>query len=218
MVSMERVEQKPEILNAADLGLVGCRRCSRALPEGTKHCTRCGQRVTRRDTYSLQKVWAFWLFGLMAYIPANLYPMLHTRTLFYVEESTIIGGAVDLMHYGSVGIAIIILVASVAIPVAKFLAIAFLAISVSRRSVVSKEQRQILFEVVEYIGRWSMIDIFVVAIMSSLVQLNILVSISPGPASFFFAVSVIATMLSAQAFDSRLIWDAQRDAAQKDAE
>jgi paraquat-inducible protein A len=206
---MERAEQEIPVLNARDLGVVACRRCQQVWPEGTERCGRCGHRITRRDPLSLQKVWAFWLVGVMAYIPANLYPMLRTRTLFHVDESTIVGGAVELARYGNLGIAIVILFASVAIPVAKFAAIAFLAVSVKRPSSVSKRQRQILYEIVEYIGRWSMIDIFVVAIMSALVQLNVLASITPGPASLFFALSVIFTMLSAQAFDSRLIWDAQ---------
>ncbi|WP_298921978.1 paraquat-inducible protein A [uncultured Roseobacter sp.] len=207
---MERARQAGEILNARDLGVVACTRCAQVWPIGTRACNRCGHRVYHRDVKSLQRVWALWLVGLMCYIPANLYPMLRTRTLLTVQESTIVGGAIELIEYGSVGVALIILIASVAIPLAKFMAIAFLAISVTRPSTVSKNQRQLLYEVVEYIGRWSMIDIFVVAILSSLVQLNVLVAISPGPASLFFALSVIFTMLSAQAFDSRMIWDAQR--------
>ncbi|WP_299968757.1 paraquat-inducible protein A [uncultured Roseobacter sp.] len=211
MVGMERAEQTPQILNAADLGVTACTRCHQVWPEGTPKCTRCGQPIMRRDHKSLQRVWALWLVGLMCYIPANLYPMLSTRTLFYVQEDTIVGGAIELYEYGSPGVALIILLASVAIPVGKFIAIAFLALSVTRPSAVSKGQRQLLYEVVEYIGRWSMIDIFVVAILSSLVQLKVLVSINPGVASIFFALSVIFTMLSAQAFDSRMIWDAQQD-------
>jgi len=164
---------------------------------------------------SLQRVWALWIMGFLCYIPANLYPMLKTRTLFVVEESTIIGGAVELAHHGALGIAAIILFASVVIPLGKFWAIAFLAISVQKQSTVSYHQRLRLYEVVEYIGRWSMIDIFVVAILSSLVQLKALAAINPGPASFFFALSVIFTMLSAQAFDARMIWDIQ--AKQKEA-
>ena len=169
-----------------------------------------------RDTKSLQRVWALWLVGLMCYIPANTYPMLQTRTLLSVQEDTIVGGAIELLHHGAVGVAIIILIASVLIPIGKFLAIAFLAISVTRVSSVSNHQRQLLYEVVEYIGRWSMIDVFVVAILSSLVQLNTLAAINPGRASLFFALSVIFTMLSAQAFDSRMIWDVQaRDAEEE---
>lgn len=176
---------------------------------GTERCPRCGHALQSRDPLSLQRVWAFWIVGFMCYIPANLYPMLSTRTLLQVEESTIIGGAVELAHYGSYGVAAIILFASVVIPLAKFWAIAFLALSLKEPALMSKSRRQLVYEVVEYIGRWSMIDIFVVAILSALVQLQSLASIQPGPASIFFALSVIFTMLSAQAFDSRLIWDVQ---------
>ena len=117
------------------------------------------------------------------------------------------GGPVELAHHGAYGVSLIILVASVVIPLAKFWAIAYLAISVKTRLPAGNHSRQVMYEIVEYIGRWSMIDIFVVAILSSLVQLKTLATINPGPASMFFALSVIFTMLSAQAFDSRLIWD-----------
>jgi len=196
------------IKSARELGLVTCRRCSRVWPINTPTCGRCGHHIQSRDPTSLQRVWAFWIVGFMCYVPANLYPMLKTRTLMQVQESTIIGGAVDLAHHGAWGVAAIILFASVAIPLAKFMAVGFLAISVTRQSRVSAHHRQVLYEIVEYIGRWSMIDVFVVAITASLVQLNTLAAISPGIASLFFALSVIFTMLSAQAFDSRLIWDA----------
>lgn len=207
---MERAEQTREVINARDLGVVACTRCLQVWPQEVQICGRCGRKLVQRDLKSLQRVWALWIIGFMCYIPANLYPMLRTRTLFYVQEDTIVGGAIELMHHGGYGVAAIILIASVVIPLAKFMAIAFLAISVKRPSTVSKNQRQLLYEVVEYIGRWSMIDIFVVAILSSLVQLKVLVAINPGLASLFFALSVIFTMLSAQAFDSRMIWDAQQ--------
>lgn len=135
--------------------------------------------------------------------------MLYTRTLLTTEESTIIGGAIELAQYGNWGVAAIIIIASVFIPLGKFWAVAFLAISVSRPSAASFHTRQQLYEVVEYIGRWSMIDVFVVAILASLVQLETLAAINPGMASLFFALSVIFTMLSAQSFDTRLIWDVQ---------
>lgn len=199
------------IVTARELGLVACTRCAQVWPLDVDTCGRCGNILVSRGATSLQRVWALWFVGLFFYVPANLYPMLRTRTLVQVQEDTIIGGAVELATHGAPGVAIIILVASVVIPLAKFMVIAFLAISVQRRSAVSTHQRQILYEVVEYIGRWSMIDIFVVAILSSLVQLNVLAAINPGPAAMFFALSVIFTMLSAQAFDSRMIWDAQSD-------
>jgi paraquat-inducible protein A len=194
-------------LTARDAGLVACRRCARVWPLGTPACARCGSRLVSRDARSLSRVWAWWAAGIMAYIPANLWPMLETRTLFVVQRDTILSGALELLFTGSAGIAIIILVASIGIPLAKFFAIAFLALSARRGSRVPAAYRMRVYEVVEYIGRWSMIDVFVVAILASLVQLNVVASIDPGPASLAFALSVICTMLSAQAFDPRMIWD-----------
>ena len=209
MVSMVSSGTSEKFVSARELGIVACRRCTKAWPMGTDTCGRCGQTLQSRDPLSLQRVWAFWFMGVICYIPANIYPMLRTQTLFQVDESTIIAGAVDLAHYGNYGIAAIILFASVVIPLAKFWAVAYLAISVKNPTGVSNNRRQFQYEIVEYIGRWSMIDIFVVAILSALVQLKTLASINPGAASIFFALSVIFTMLSAQAFDSRLIWDVQ---------
>lgn len=206
---MELSGTSQKTVTARAAGLVACTRCTRAWPIETKVCGRCGATLRSRDENSLQRVWALWVVGLMCYVPANVYPMLRTQQLFQVDESTIIGGAVDLAHYGAYGIATIILVASVVIPLGKFWAIAFLAVSVKGRRGFASHHRLLMYEVVEYIGRWSMIDIFVVAILSALVQLQGLASITPGPAAFFFALSVIFTMLSAQAFDPRMIWDAQ---------
>lgn len=194
------------------MGLVACTRCTRVWPAGTERCGRCGHALHSRDPHSLQRVWAWLVVGLIAYVPANLYPMLQTRTLVTTQENTIIGGAIEIAHHGSWGIAAVILIASVLIPVGKFLAIAGLALGLGRGGVLSPERRQQLYEVVEYIGRWSMIDVFVVAILSSLVQLGAVASIRPGIASLFFALSVIFTMLSAQSFDSRRIWDLDRKA------
>ena len=199
-------------LTAREAGLVACRRCTRVWPEHDTECGRCGASLTSRDDRSLSRVWAWLIVGLICYVPANLYPMLSTRTLLSTSEATIVGGAIELIHHGSIGIAIVILVASVLIPMAKFACIAFLALTVERRTALSATSRQHLYELVEYVGRWSMIDVFVVAILSSLVQLNVAATINPGPASLAFALSVIFTMLSAQAFDSRLIWDGIEEA------
>lgn len=211
LVCMEFSGRDGKYVTARELGVVSCLRCTQVWPIEAKRCARCGKALVSRDDKSLQRVWAWWIVGVMCYIPANLWPMLQTRTLFQVEESTIIGGAVDLLQYGSPGIAFIILFASVVIPVGKFVAIAYLALGVKMHLRATAPQRQLMFEVVEYIGRWSMIDVFVVAILASLVQLNTLASITPGIASLFFALSVIFTMLSAQSFDSRMIWDAMGD-------
>ena len=207
LVRLEVARKMTAQPTARESGLVGCTRCARVWPMGQDSCGRCGKSLQSRDPLALQKVWAWWFAGVLAYIPANLYPMLTTRTLFTTDESTIIGGAFELAQYGSYGIAAIILIASVGIPLAKFFAIAFLALSVRRGSMVTQTRRQQVYEIVEYIGRWSMIDVFVVAILAALVQLSVVASINPGPASLTFALSVICTMLSAQSFDSRMIWD-----------
>lgn len=197
------------VATALGAGLVGCRRCTRVWPAGTPRCGRCGARLQSRDPRSLSRVWGWLAAGVLCYIPANLYPMLRTRTLFTTQEDTIIGGTVELARGGNWGIAIVVFVASVMIPVGKFLAIAFLALGLGDPDRASDLRRHRLFEIVEFIGRWSMIDVFVVAILSALVQLSAVASINPGPAAIAFALSVIATMLSAQSFDPRMIWDAE---------
>lgn len=202
-------ERVPGLRSAREMGLVACTRCSRVWPQGTAHCGRCGHRLESRHPHALQHVWIWWILGLACYVPANIYPMLITRTFVGSQDNTIIGGALEIAHHGSYGIALVILIASVAIPVSKFSVIAALAFGVRHGSRMSAARRQHLHELVEYIGRWSMIDVFVVAILSSLVQLGAVVAVRPGQASLYFALSVIFTMFSAMAFDSRLIWDAE---------
>lgn len=198
------------LITAREAGLVACNRCGRLHVITEPYCERCSAPLESRDFKSMQKVWA-WLFaGLVAYVPANIYPMLRTSQLGKSTESTIVGGVFDLIHHGSIGIAAIVFFASVVIPVGKFLAIAYLAVSVQRKSLLNQHNRHKLYEVVEFVGRWSMIDVFVVAILSALVQFDTLASINPGIAAFSFAISVVFTMLSAQSFDARLIWDVDR--------
>ena len=115
MVGMERIREQPRILNAHEVGVIGCQRCSRAWAVGTPYCMRCGNTLVAREPHTLQRVWAWWLMGLLCYIPANLYPMLSTRTLFLRQEDTIIGGASELLLHGSPGVALVIIVASVVI-------------------------------------------------------------------------------------------------------
>lgn len=187
--------------------LVGCRRCARVWPIQTRRCGRCGARLTSRAGHSLKRVWFWWLLGVAAYLPANIWPMLETRMLLSKSEDTIIAGAAKLAQHGAWGIAAIVVLASVGIPLAKFLAIAFLALSVRQGQPMQAGWRHRIFEYVEFVGRWSMIDVFVVAILSSLVQFSVIATVRPGPAALAFALSVIFTMFSAQSFDSRLIWD-----------
>ncbi|MEO1638120.1 MAG: paraquat-inducible protein A [Pseudomonadota bacterium] len=207
---MGNTGQSSGLITAREAGYVACRRCGQVHHMQDTQCKRCRAPLQSRDDLSLQKVWAWLIAGMIAYIPANIYPMLLTSTLVERSESTIIGGVIELIEYGSYGVAFIVFFASVVIPVGKFIAIGYLAITVRRRESLHQHERFVTYEVVEFIGRWSMIDVFVVAILSALVQLQTIATINPGIAAVSFALSVIFTMLAAQAFDSRLIWDADR--------
>ncbi|MEO8530054.1 MAG: paraquat-inducible protein A [Deltaproteobacteria bacterium] len=213
---MENARHQPHVLTARAAHLVGCRTCGRVWPLETQTCARCGAQIESRDAKSMQRVWAWLLAGLMFYIPANIYPMLLTKTLVDRTESTIIAGVFELMKHGNIGIALIVFVASIVIPVLKFITIAYLALAVQSRRPLKRHHLHVrLLELIEFIGRWSMIDVFVVAIMATLVQLGFVVTINPGQAAVAFALSVVFTMLSALSFDSRLIWD-KLDAAPHD--
>ncbi|MDK3016567.1 paraquat-inducible protein A [Pseudodonghicola flavimaris] len=204
---MENPGRPPQIVTAHQAGLIGCTQCGRVHRPGPGRCDRCGAPLVPRDTASLQRVWAWLIAGLVVYVPANLYPMLRTTQLGREYDNTIFGGVIELMHHGDIGVALIVFGASLVIPVSKFIAIAYLALSISRRVRLSAHRRHLLFEVVEFIGRWSMIDVFVVAILSSLVQLDFAATIRPGIAAVSFALSVAFTMLAALSFDPRLIWE-----------
>lgn len=208
---MEITGPGDSLITARQAGLLACDRCGRVHAASTRLCSRCGARLERRDGQSLQAVWAWLLAGIIVYIPANLYPMLRTSTLLESSESTIVGGAIDLFQHGAYGVAIIVFVASILIPIGKFIAIGYLGLSLRRAGYLSAHRRHRLYEVVEFIGRWSMIDVFVVAILSALVQLGSVATINPGIAAVSFALSVAFTMLAAQSFDPKLIWDADRE-------
>lgn len=205
---MENARRTRRVLTAARAGLIGCAGCGRVHDRPLTHCLRCGRRLHARKPHSLQNVWAWWIAGLITYVPANLYPMLITRNFGKEYENTIVGGVIELMNLGSYGVALIVFVASIVIPIGKFIAIAYLALSVQSAVVIRGHGRQRLYEVVEFIGRWSMIDVFVVAILAALVQFDFAATINPGIAAICFALSVAFTMLSAQSFDPKTIWDA----------
>ena len=148
------------------------------------------------------------------YVPANMFPIMSTVSMGKEHPSTLLGGVVELWRMGSYPVAIIIFSASVMIPLIKILSLLWLCKESRSPGRVPVLIKMKVYRVMELIGRWSMIDVFVVAILSSLVQLQALATITPGWASLFFALSVIFTMLSAQSFDSRLIWDTAQDAPQ----
>lgn len=194
-------------ITALNAGLIGCTRCGTVHKPDAVKCRLCGAHVQGRMRLSLQRVWAFWFAGLIFYIPANIYPMLRTDMFGRHYDSTIVGGVIEFLVHGDYFVGIVVLLASVIIPVSKFFAIAVLALSVQFSWRMSQTRRLFLFEAVEFIGRWSMVDVFVVALTAALVHLGFVISINPGMGAVCFAVSVAFTMLSAQSFDPRRIWD-----------
>ncbi len=195
------------VLTAREAGMVGCEQCGRAVRLGVRLCPRCGSHLPRAGRRPLRRVWAWLAAGLLLYIPANVLPMLVATTLGHDSPNTIVGGAIELAEAGSWGVAFIVFFASIVIPVAKFLVIIRLGIMAAGGPALRPHTALRMHEIVEFIGRWSMIDVFVVAILAALVRLGFLASLSPGPAAPFFALSVAFTMLAARAFDPRLIWD-----------
>jgi paraquat-inducible protein A len=170
-------------------------------------CPRCGEELTFRKRDSLQRTWAYLIAAAVCYIPANVLPVLTTTTAAGSESDTILQGVVLLWSPTGWPLSLIVLFASIMIPSAKILALSYLLVTVHRGSVENNEQRIRLFRLVEFIGRWSMVDVFVDAFTAALVQLQPLMSVAPAPGLFFFAAVVVLTMLAVESFDPRLIWD-----------
>jgi paraquat-inducible protein A len=197
---------------AAQAGLVSCDACHQlsrpASAAEPGYCRRCGERLEFRRHRSIEITWALVIAAAICYIPANALPVLTTTTLGSEESDTIIGGVIYLYASGSWPLALIVLVASVMIPLGKLVALAYLLITVQRGAVHGGHERTRVFYLVEFIGRWSMLDVFVDAFIVALVQLKPLMSVEPGVGVVFFMAVVVLTMLAAQSFDPRLIWDA----------
>lgn len=201
---------------------IGCHTCHQLNPIADKKhqkCIRCHSPIHRYNpSDNLQKAWALLFASIIFYIPANLYPMMYTVSLGKSEGSTIMEGVILLWNLGSYPIAMVIFFASVFIPMAKMLALAWLYYNAQKAQYLPPEEsisRLKVYRMTEFIGRWSMIDIFVVAILVALVQLHNLMAIYPGPAALSFAAVVILTMLSAMTFDSRLLWQQPHHNTQK---
>jgi paraquat-inducible protein A len=199
-------------LTAMQQGLQSCEGCgllSRPAP-GTHegHCPRCDEELSFRKPASLQRTWAFLIAAAVCYIPANLLPVLTTTTAAGAESDTILQGVVLLWSPTGWPLSLIVLIASIMIPIGKIAALAYLLITVQRGSIRNNVQRVRLYRVVEFIGRWSMVDVFVDTFTASLVQLQPLMAVEPSAGLVFFAAVVVLTMLSAESFDPRLIWDA----------
>jgi paraquat-inducible protein A len=199
------------ITTGAGAGLVACEAChlvSRpADPTEPGYCRRCGEQLEFRRHKSIERTWALVIAAFICYIPANALPVMNSTSFGETEGDTILGGVHYLYASGSWPLALIVLVASVMIPLGKLVALVYLLITVQRRSIVSNPQRTRLYRMVEFIGRWSMLDVFVVTFTVALVQLQPLMSATPGHGVLFFSAVVVLTMLAAESFDPRLIWD-----------
>ena len=199
-------------LTAAQAGLISCETCGLlSRPASTAepgYCPRCDVEFAWRRPQSLERTWAFVLAAAICYIPANTLPVLSTTTLGSTDSDTIMGGVVFLYTSGSWPLALIVLIASVMVPLGKLVALTYLLITVQRGSFTNNHKRTQLYRLVEFIGRWSMLDVFVDTFTVALVQLQPLMSVEPGPGVLFFAAVVVLTMIAAESFDPRLIWDA----------
>jgi len=187
-------------------GLMACPHCG-LVQEPAEHCPRCRSRLHHRKPDSLTRSWALLLAAAISYIPANLLPVMITSSLTGTERDTIMSGVIYFWTSGSEGLAALIFTVSILIPLLKLGSLSFLAVSIHLRSERSVHQRAKLFRIVELVGRWSMLDVFVVALMVGLVQFSNLAIIEAGPAAAMFGGVVVLTMLAAHSFDPRLIWD-----------
>ncbi|MDI9569172.1 MAG: paraquat-inducible protein A [Pseudomonadota bacterium] len=201
----------------AGLALCGhCRMLSRIVTATeANYCPRCGREIAYRRRDAIQRTWALIVAAAICLLPANLLPVMKSTTLVGASEDTIIGGVILLYLSGSWHLALIVLVASVMIPLGKLMSLAYLLVTVRRGSTRSNQERIRLYRLVEFIGRWSMLDVFVIAFVVALVRIKPLMAAQPRAGILFFAAVVILTIFAAQTFDPRLIWDSPGDATRR---
>jgi paraquat-inducible protein A len=203
---------------ARAMGLVSCHDCGRLSPvhDSDSRCARCGGHLHLRKPDSLNRAWALLIASAILYVPANLLPITRTEALGNVQSDTIMSGVIYFLHHGDWPLALVIFTASVAVPFLKILVLVLLLWTTQRRSTWRPLDRTRLYRITELVGRWSMVDIYVVTILVALVQLGFLAQIKAGPGAIYFALVVVLTMMAAEAYDPRLIWDAVDDRATAD--
>lgn len=200
------------IVTARSLQLIGCEVCGLVCrpPAGEEglRCPRCFAALHRRKPNSLARTWAFLLSAAILYLPANLLPIMDTRSLGSQRSDTILSGVVVLWQEGSWELAIIVFVASIVVPMLKIAVLTLLLLTVQWRSNWRPAERARLYRLVEFVGHWSMLDVFVVVLMATLVQFQAYAQVGAGPGAIAFGAVVVLTMLASRSFDPRLIWDA----------
>ncbi|MBV2128291.1 PqiA/YebS family transporter subunit [Arsukibacterium indicum] len=187
-----------------------CQCCTAVLPIQQRHCSRCHTKVTSRIPASLQKTLALLVTACVLYIPANILPIMRTVSFGEVTDSTIISGFILMWQDGEYPVAIVIFLASVVIPIVKIVVMFWLCYLAMRPRQLTGKYSGNIYRLVDWVGRWSMVDVLVVAFMAALVRFGLLASVYPGIAAVLFAAVVITTMLAAVSFDPRLLWDNQQ--------
>ena len=194
--------------------LISCKNCKKVYKKENSDsflCDRCNHIVKKRVENSLQISLALTICAMLLYIPAMVYPMMVVTQFGVNLESTIIEGIISFLEHGSYFIAFVIFIASVAIPIVKLFALFFIFLSLKINVKMTNKTKILIYKYIEAIGKWSMIDIYVVALMASIVQLDELFNIKGGVAATSFSLMVIITIFAAHRFDTRIIWDEKRD-------
>ncbi|MBF8748361.1 paraquat-inducible membrane protein A [Pseudomonas putida] len=198
-------------MRAIDAGILVCNEChelNRQVDDGHKQtCTRCGAILHDRRPNSIVRTWALLITASVLYIPANILPIMTVSTLGQGSPDTIMSGVITLLQHGMIPIAAVVFIASILVPTFKLVGIGLLLYSVQRRQPLSARQRIWMYRFIEFIGRWSMLDIFVIAILVAVVNFGRIASVEANLGAVAFASVVILTMLAALTFDPRLIWD-----------
>ena len=186
-----------------------CQTCHKTFTHSSEpaHCPRCGSLTHKRIPNSLQKSWALTITAFILFLPANLYPIMTITYLGREQTNTILSGVMVLAKEGMVPIALIVFIASIAVPLLKLFCLMFLIMAAKSPKIYTAKQNIIMYRILKLIGRWSMLDIFVLALLVSLVQLGGMSTISPDPAAFYFALMVIFTLFAANTYDTRLLFD-----------
>jgi paraquat-inducible protein A len=206
-----------ELPRAHQLGLVGCEACGLVMERHPEHgahphdhgphCPRCDEEVHERKPNSIARCWAYLIAAAVLYIPANVLPIMRTQRLRDDHVDTILSGVVYLWKVGSYDLAIIVFTASIVVPLVKIGTLALLLVTTQRQSTWRQRDRATLFRGIEFVGHWSMLDVFVVAILITLVQFGSVAQIHAGAGIVAFGAVVVLTMLASMSFDPRLIWD-----------
>jgi len=203
------------MLTAAQAGLVSCHECgllsrwSEPPRGGRLRCPRCDSVLHRRKPDSLHRTFALLAAGFLLYIPANVLPVMQVIYAGRGEPDTIMSGVVVLFDTGQPAVAVLVLFASITVPMIKLLGLTWMALSVQRGWRWRVRDRTVFYRLIEFVGRWSMLDIFMISILVALVKLQALSTVEAAPGAVFFASVVVLTMFAAASFDSRIMWDVE---------